>query len=44
MGPSLLQGQMAAKGDPGNISDHSIPGRLTTFAVMIVKSLQDTMR
>jgi hypothetical protein len=35
---------MAAKGDPGNISDHRIPGTLTTLEVTIAKSLQDGIR
>jgi len=41
--PSFLQGQMAAQSDPGFISDYGIPGTLTTFEVMIMKSLQDRM-
>jgi len=44
VGPSFLQGQMAAQSDPGNISDYCIPGTLTTSEVMIMKSLQDRMK
>jgi len=35
VGPSLLQGQMAAQSHPRNISDHRVPGTLTIYIFLM---------